>query len=69
VQRVSFADAAVRAEIRFRIAPDRYYDTGPAAVSPSIAAGTLTFVVAGRKRTYDLATIFPIKDTRILLPT
>jgi hypothetical protein len=59
----------VRAEIRFRIAPDRYYSTGPAAVSPSIASGTLTFVVAGRKRTYDLAKIFPISDTRILLPT
>jgi hypothetical protein len=25
VQHVSFADAAVRAEIRFRIVPDRYY--------------------------------------------
>jgi hypothetical protein len=66
---VVFADNVVRAEIHFRIAPDRLYGTGPAAESPSIAAGSLTFVVAGRKRTYDIAKILPIRGTHILLPT
>ena len=64
----TFADAVVRAEITYRIAHDRYYDTGPAALSPSISMGTLTFTAMGRRRTYDLATVLPIRKHRILLP-
>lgn len=68
VQRRVFRDSVVQAEIRYRIAPDRLYDSGPAAVSPSISAGTLSVVVGGQRRTYDLSAILPLREARILLP-
>jgi hypothetical protein len=66
-QRV-FADKTVRAEIVFRIAHDAEYDTGPAAVSPSIVTGSLTLTTGGRTRSYDLASIFPIHEDRVVIP-
>jgi hypothetical protein len=61
----SFDDGVVRARVIYRIAHDRDHDTGPAAASPSIAAGFLTLTVAGKTRTIDLASLFPIHETRI----
>jgi hypothetical protein len=61
----SFDDGVVRARVTYRIAHDRNNDTGPAAVSPSIAAGSLTLTVGGKTRTIQLSALFPIHDTRI----
>ncbi len=69
VERRTLVEPMVRAEIRYRIAHDRQHDTGEGAHVPSIASGTLTFVVSGHRRTYDLAALLPIHDEAILLPT
>jgi hypothetical protein len=61
----SFDDGIVRAHVTYRIAHDRTHDTGPTAVSPSIASGSLTLSVAGKTRTIDLASLFPIHENRI----
>jgi hypothetical protein len=67
-QQKTYSDNAVRAQIVYRISHDRQYDTGPAAVSPSISTGTLTFTANGRRRSYDLARILPLHEHRIIFP-
>jgi hypothetical protein len=68
VQQRTFRDSTVQAVIDFQMAPDRRYDGGPASVGPTIAAGTLSVVVGGKRRSYDLASIFPIHQAYIELP-
>jgi hypothetical protein len=63
-----FRDLVVQAEIRYRIADDKLYGGGPAGPPPSIAAGTLSVVIGGRHRTYDLAAILPLRSQHINLP-
>jgi hypothetical protein len=63
-----YADSAISADIAYRIAPDKFYNTGPAALSPSIATGTLVYRANGRSHSYDLASILPIHEHRIIFP-
>jgi hypothetical protein len=61
----SFDDGVVSARVTYRIAHDLNNDSGPAAASPSIAAGSLTLTVGDKTRTIRLSSLFPIHDTRI----
>jgi hypothetical protein len=67
-QTIAFADDEVHATLTYRIAPDRSSRTGPAAVSPSISAGTLTIVMNNGRRTYDLAEILANREERVVFP-
>ncbi len=68
IQHKTFADRDVRAEIVYRIAHDRDHDTGEAAASPSVSTGTLTFTANGRRHSYDVANVLPIREHHIDLP-
>jgi hypothetical protein len=63
-----FRDLVVQAEIRYRIADDKLYGGGAAGPPPSVAAGTLSVVIGGRHRIYDLAAILPLRSRHINLP-
>lgn len=67
-QHRTFSDGAVRATIVFRMAQYLKAANGPAATGPSVAAGTLTVSLGGRRRTYDLASILPIHNALIEIP-
>jgi len=68
LQTITYEDADARASLAYRIAPDRDDNTGPAAVSPSISSGTLTLVVHGTTRMYDLSEILANHEQRVVLP-
>jgi len=65
VQHLRYADARVRVDVAYRIAPDAKFGSGPAGVGPSIAAGSVTVVVGGVRRVVDLAALFPIREHHI----
>jgi hypothetical protein len=67
VQHIRYADARVRVDVAYRIAPDARFGSGEAAVSPSIATGSVTLVVGGVRRVVDFAALFPIHEHRIIL--
>ncbi len=60
---ISFRDASLRATITYRMMPSPY--RGEADPGPSVADGTLTIESHGRRRTYDLSTIVPIRQASI----
>jgi hypothetical protein len=64
-QHLAYSDARVRVDVVYRIAPDRKFGTGPAGVRPSIAAGSVSYVIAGVRHVVDLAAAFPIHEYRI----
>jgi len=66
-QQRTFADGSVRAAIVFQLAQDLRAVSGEDTAGPSVAAGTLTITVGGRRRTYDLASVLPIHEGRIEL--
>jgi hypothetical protein len=68
-QHVGYRDAKSSIEIVYRVAQNPAAAVGPAAEEPSVAAGTLSTEWAGRRRTYDLALLLPLRESYVSFPS